>query len=693
MTLVKRGSLLLKTGSILQQTQYSAIALPGFYMDPAGNDANDGTTPSTAWRTLTKLESEFPGFTGNETIYFKRGATFPGTLYFNNVSGINAGQKLTFSTYGSGNNPILSGGQDLSAATWTLHSGSIWYTTLTEVVQDLFYNDVRIREARTGLRTMSANGTEATLVDSSLTGAYSQATIVASKVAFKNNRYVAQTKKVTSFSSGVVGWGDTNISGGTTKAGYGYFLKGHVDYLTSAGGWAYDPATQRLYVWLPDSSNPNTKTIVASTVARGIDLRDATYLKFENLDFRYYWESAFFLDRNCEALELQSCRLRNCYGAGIYFDQGSLNNNASRGVIVNGCTLEYLSGVGIHVAYGRDSFFTNNVFEHIGEVWGDNLGSIGQNGKANNQFHSAITSYWSTGNTITGNTVRYIGYCGIRQDGTNHTVAYNVVRDTVTQFDDGGGIYFYGNNQSQQTSGLNIHHNYVADPVSNIEGTTHDPAKKLATCLYLDNGTINSVIEDNVLVRGNRVGMVCNYNNEGNVFRRNLIFGAEENQVLFDNIKNPPENTGHTFEDNLLACNHPNQICIKTVNRQGGTPNYYQPFTVLDGNYYVQPYINTGLGNSNRIVSCQYNGYSLTDYHTLASWQAYTGKEATGTKTTYNWTYVNEVTADTEIFVVMNPTTSIVTVAIGAGYQDENGTALNTDIDIPPWTGKLIIKI
>lgn len=84
-----------------------------FYVDPVmGNDGNDGTTPASAWQTLTFVSSY--GLAPGATVLLKGGALFDSTtngkLFFQSRSGT-ADAPITFGTYGGdGGRAILEGG-------------------------------------------------------------------------------------------------------------------------------------------------------------------------------------------------------------------------------------------------------------------------------------------------------------------------------------------------------------------------------------------------------------------------------------------------------------------------------------------------------------------------------------------------------------------------------------------------------
>ncbi len=91
-----------------------------YYVSNAGDDANDGKTPDTAWKTLEKV-SETPLCVG-DGVRFKRGDLFRGT--------VRAQEGVTYCAYGEGDKPKFYGWKkNLSdSSLWTLFNAekNIW---------------------------------------------------------------------------------------------------------------------------------------------------------------------------------------------------------------------------------------------------------------------------------------------------------------------------------------------------------------------------------------------------------------------------------------------------------------------------------------------------------------------------------------------------------------------------------------
>ncbi|MCX6323055.1 MAG: T9SS type A sorting domain-containing protein [Sphingobacteriales bacterium] len=85
-----------------------------YYVSTSGNDINNGTTQTTPWQTLGKVQSAFnSGLIGpGDKVLFKKGDVFTGTLLVASIWGYTARSgtatnPITVGTYGSGAKPIF----------------------------------------------------------------------------------------------------------------------------------------------------------------------------------------------------------------------------------------------------------------------------------------------------------------------------------------------------------------------------------------------------------------------------------------------------------------------------------------------------------------------------------------------------------------------------------------------------------
>jgi len=77
----------------------STVLATTYYVSPTGNDLNAGTSTSTAWKTIAKVNSMT--FAAGVSILFEGGQTFSGQLNFDNETGTPT-NPITVSSYGSG---------------------------------------------------------------------------------------------------------------------------------------------------------------------------------------------------------------------------------------------------------------------------------------------------------------------------------------------------------------------------------------------------------------------------------------------------------------------------------------------------------------------------------------------------------------------------------------------------------------
>ena len=126
---------LLLSFSLCAQNQY-------YLSSSTGNDNNNGSQ-TQPWKTLSKLSNTTIG--PGDTVYFKKGDTFRGH-YVVNGSGAE-GNPITFTSYGSGNQPIISGSDHDDGG------GDYREAILVENEDNMIFEDLEIQNHRTTSRS------------------------------------------------------------------------------------------------------------------------------------------------------------------------------------------------------------------------------------------------------------------------------------------------------------------------------------------------------------------------------------------------------------------------------------------------------------------------------------------------------------------------------------------------------------
>ena len=126
---------LLLSFSLCAQNQY-------YLSSSTGNDNNNGSQ-TQPWKTLSKLSNTTLG--PGDTVYFKKGDTFRGHYV---VDGSGAeGNPITFTSYGSGNQPILSGSDHEDGG------GDYREAILVTNHDNMVFDDLEVQNHRTISRT------------------------------------------------------------------------------------------------------------------------------------------------------------------------------------------------------------------------------------------------------------------------------------------------------------------------------------------------------------------------------------------------------------------------------------------------------------------------------------------------------------------------------------------------------------
>jgi hypothetical protein len=112
-----------------------------YYVDncvAVGNDLNNGTSPSTAWLTINKVNTS--KFNPGDSILFRSGCTWREQLTVPSSGA--AGKPITFGAYGKGALPIISGAGLITG--WTHCAGSIYYASYSTAPNQLFEDGARL---------------------------------------------------------------------------------------------------------------------------------------------------------------------------------------------------------------------------------------------------------------------------------------------------------------------------------------------------------------------------------------------------------------------------------------------------------------------------------------------------------------------------------------------------------------------
>ena len=106
----------------------NAYATNYYFSSTDGDDSRtsaEAQNSATPWKTISKLNSIISSLQPGDQILFKRGDTFYGSIIVTKAG--SSSQHITFSAYGSGPKPIITGFTQVTS--WTNAGGNIWQST------------------------------------------------------------------------------------------------------------------------------------------------------------------------------------------------------------------------------------------------------------------------------------------------------------------------------------------------------------------------------------------------------------------------------------------------------------------------------------------------------------------------------------------------------------------------------------
>lgn len=151
----------------------NAIYIERFYVSNSGSNDSTGLTPTTAWATISKVNSS--SFIPGDQILFEKGDTWREQLTV--PSSGDADDNIVFAAYGTGDKPVINAADTLTGWTASLVTTSEWSNNLsTSVANSAYYNFRQvipkdsIGATATQIRIKIVSGTHDTDIDGASIG-------------------------------------------------------------------------------------------------------------------------------------------------------------------------------------------------------------------------------------------------------------------------------------------------------------------------------------------------------------------------------------------------------------------------------------------------------------------------------------------------------------------------------------------
>lgn len=526
-----------------------------YYLSNSGNNSNNGTSTSTPWRTISKLDSAltYSVISQNDSILFNRGDRFFGQISL--VSGMPIG--LFFSAYGTGEKPIIDGSVKSfifpNDCSYLDGKYSINISDHPDNILNVYFETEELTLAREPEADESIDGfigfnkiesvtkTDGVLKFNDATG-YSGGQIV-----FKPNLWLYTVGNLTD------SLGKTDIAETVDYAlNYGYFVQNHINALDSDGEWYFNSSTNILY--FKTSSVDTCNVYVSGCDSLPADGGCGFYISnqgscnytIENLDIRNTRECICIT--NSDYVTVQNCDFSNSLaGMDCYIaDYCNIKSNNFRNLNTYGIFCQGESN-----AIGASGYSNN--FRNIGLKLGYSKKLFYAPGS--DVINLTGVRIRGNGNSASYNNLDNIGYCGIKfgeNTYTNNTVSHNTIDSVGVTLSDCGAVYTW----HSFGTGHSIDNNTITNCLGNLNGTpTYSSTNQTgdATGIYMDELSCNMSITDNsvsnsgagIVLQNGRSNTVTGNTLENNrEFELHVIHGG---WIINGGTGNPDDDIYFTF--------------------------------------------------------------------------------------------------------------------------------------------------
>ncbi len=626
-----------------------------YFSTVSGDDSRTSAqaqNPNTPWKTITKLNAVFSTLVAGDSILFKRGEIFYGSITIGKSG--TAANPIKFGAFGTGAKPVISGFVTVSG--WTNIAANIWESNSTvstlascNVISINGANAAMGRLPKTGYWTIGGtNGNSITDATNLNAGTINW---TGAQVVLRKYRWILDKYTITSASGNTVNF--TN-GGDAIQTGWGYFIQNDVRTLTLQNEWCYNATTKKISIY--SAGTPVNVDVPTVDVAVNVNSKD--YITFDNINFTGF-NSTGINTTSRTGINIQNCDFSYIGVNAIY---GYPNSNNLK---VTGSTFTEINSRGIHAGSSSNAYISGNTLRNIGHYAG-----MGSNA---DDSYTAIISHGDNGE-VSYNSITNAGYVGIRWDGNATVIKNNFVNTTNYIKDDGGGIYCYPNQLgpvAQSFTQRTVRDNIVINSLGAIAGGTPSSNASEGMGIYAD-GTSPNIDFINNTIANCRLGLFLNNSHEVTV-SGNTIYDCARGFYLIKYSADVPIS-------NITVAN--NVFAAKTASQYTA---YYEPgdaFMPADfnanNNYYARPM------DDNKTIWQDVNGTNV--YRTLAEWKTATGEDANSQKSAKTTTNVYDLR------FVYNETGVSKTINLVANYLDVKNVAYPGTITLAPYSSALLIK-
>ncbi|WP_086503372.1 Ig-like domain-containing protein, partial [Algoriphagus ratkowskyi] len=648
---------------------YDAFPSTYYFSSSFGDDSHSNIqaqNQNTPWRSIQKLNSVFSTLQPGDNIMFRNGDTFHGTLIINKSG--SSGAPISFGSYGSGENPVLTGFREIKD--WVSLGGNVYETYIPEVsssVSTVMMNDVLQAMGRYPNDNASKSGY--LTINSSSWGSLGSsdlqapASMTGGEIVIRKNNWIIDRHEINWHGGNSVSY-NTAGSSYSPAIGYGFFIQNHPATLDKHGEWYFNKATKKLMIYF--QGNPSGANIKVSTVDRVINTQNsASHIVLKNLAIQGSNENLINLEKSSSFI-IENCQLE-------YVGKFAINSVMTRNLNVSNSQITNAFNGGINLGWdNRATVVRNNTFRQIFSKPG-----MGQN--SDSQGNGIFMSENSSDVIVEFNEFLECGSNAIYFNGNNINVKNNFIDTFNFVKDDGGGIYTFTGTANTTFSNRKITNNIIVNGIGAVDGTKRFSATDLPYVegIYLDLFSNGIEIDQNTI--GNVKSKGIFLNNARNVsITNNKIFNAGYSIFIArDHTNNLTRNI--TMKNNEFLNKDSNQLHIYVRSKD----NTLGQIGTFENNVYSRP---VNENNTIRLETPGKNGLI-----NLQSWKDtyWLDRSSSNSPATYD---SDKMEIDEFIRFEYNNSNSSKSVSLSGTYVDLKGKILSGSVELPAYSSVLLLK-
>jgi parallel beta-helix repeat protein len=624
-----------------------------YYLSNNGNDSNNGLSPDSPLKTISKLNSVVRELLPGDAVYFERGGYFTGQINISKSGTEN--NPIIFGAYGEGRNPIISGAVPVKG--WVRYKENIFSADADTVIKNFFVNNKQMIIAR----YPNSGFLKIKKPFSNPKNGFSDAQLNqpkgywnGSNVRMRTMNWAFEYSQVKNFSNGSISFSNPTFY--PVNSGWGYYLDNNLNVLDTAGEWYYKEIQNskgKVYIYPPDEIDVQNSFIEGSIYAYGFFSRQPlNNVIIQDLEIRNQFASGIgFTGINTEV------EIINCTFSGQILNGINFSNRSDKCKIIN-CRFYDINSKGISLRNSFNTIVSRNIFKNIGMIPG-----YGVTGEAFGLTAIAIVS--SDENVVTYNYINGTGHGGINNIGNSNLVEKNIIFNTMQLLNDGGAIKSYGLNSKNSV----WKNNFIFDVKGNLAGASPEKNEITAEGIYLDEFSNNIKVIGNTIVRSGDAGINLYNKTNNNLFSGNICY---DNKVGISFHDGTESMEGNLTTDNIFFGTKPGQFSVRLISSKGT----FVPGT-FDRNYYCNP---TDKDLFRLTLSSRSADYDLSVWKRLTGKSDSHSKILTGPGLKYSGLYKNM--SDDTLKVLLDPQYN---------YKDLSMNNIYGSIELLPWTSEILL--